>query len=94
MSERPLADSHGQIEMLLTPSSVRSHRHNYHSQADNLPLELRPAEPDLPGACGTGVAHNPGNGYKVTAGFARPNEQAKVTQAAREHRHRTRRFSS
>jgi hypothetical protein len=33
-SERSLADSHGQIGILLTLFAVRSRRHSYHSQAD------------------------------------------------------------
>lgn len=35
MSERSLADSHGQIGMLLTLSAVGSRRHSYHSQVDS-----------------------------------------------------------
>ena len=35
MNERSLADSHGQVEVLLTLSSVPSRRPSYHSQADS-----------------------------------------------------------
>jgi hypothetical protein len=55
--------------------------------------KMGPSNPTLLAPRGTGVAHNPGNGYKVTAGFRWPNEEAKMMQATRERRCGTPRLS-